>query len=303
MDTKKNTHGKVGSLQNRKVQNTVFFWCIATIPLLLFAFDLIVVNFNSILLAFKEYTDEGFVYYGFGNFSYFFESVTTGALRDTVFRSVGLYLLTLIVTSIIPIIFSYYLYHKFVGSGFFKILLFLPNIISSVATILIFKFLATDVIPYVFNTEGLLSTDKRFTTITIYTLWMQFGSGLLIQLGAMNATEKEVVEASHIDGVGFWGELWHVVLPKSYTILSIGMYTGVISIFTNDFGLYTFYGNTAPENVWTLGYKFLADTTLAEGNPVEYSKLAAWGLCATIVAAPLTFFVKWLVEHIGPSED
>ncbi len=290
------------SLKSLKLKNTIFFWTIATVPLLLFAFDLIVVNANSIILAFKEY-DGDKIYFGFGQFKKFFDYITIGQLTDAVPRSFFLYLVTLLVTSIIPIIFSYFLYHKYLGSGFFKVLLFLPNIISSVATINIFKYLASDVIPAVFGVDDLLSEKNRFTSIMIYTLWMQFGSGLLIQLGAMNATEKEVVEASHIDGVGFWGELWHVVLPKSYTILSIGMITGVISIFTNDFGIYTFYGNHAQPDVWTLGYKFLAESAMAEGNPVEYSFLSAWGLCATLVAAPLTFFVKWLVEHVGPSED
>lgn len=290
------------TMKSLKFKNKVFYWCVAFLPLFMFVFDMVFINFNSIMLAFKEYLPDGTVnFVGFKNFEKFFKEITTGAYKDTVLRSVFLYLITLVVTSLIPILFSYFLYHKYRGSGFFKVILFLPSIISSVCTVLIFKFLAERVFPTTFNIENLLSEKNRFTTILIYTLWMQFGSGLLVQLGAMNATEKEVVEAGYIDGVGFWGELWHIVLPKSYSILSIGMITGVISIFTNDFGLYTFYGNDAQPDVWTLGYCFLAET--AKSTEYQYPYLAAWGLTATVICAPLTFFVKWLVEHIGPSED
>ena len=110
-----------------------------------------------------------------------------------------------------------------------------------------------------------------------------------------------MVEAATLDGVGFFGELWHIVLPKSYSVISIGFITGIVSIFTNEFGLYSFYGENASSDVSTLGYYFLVETKRA--SDAGYPYWAAWGLIASVIVIPLTFLARYLINKLGPSED
>ncbi len=299
-----------GNMRSKKVKDGIFYWSIAIIPLAMLAFNIVFINFNSILLAFKQYDETGTAAFaGFANFVSVFRSLRTDPyMYQSLVNSLIVYAISVVVTAVIPILFSYYLYKKLWLTGLFKVILFLPSIISSVVTVIIFKFIADRVVPSILADwgkdigVGLLSeSSTQFKTILVYTLWMQLGGGMLIQLGAMNSVDKSVVEAGRLDGLSFLGELWHIVLPKSYQVISIGFITGIVSIFTNDFGLYAFYGENASSNVSTLGYYFLVETNRA--TDAEYPFWAAWGLVASCIAIPLTFFARWAIYKFGPQED
>ncbi len=296
---------KKGGLHSAKVRDTIFFWCLVTIPLLVLAANMIFINLNSILLAFKGYTGTGESYYvGFDNFKEVFWAYQNDIkMVKSLENSLIVYGVSVVVTAIVPILFSYYLFKKMWGTGIFKVILFLPNIISPIVTVIIFKFLVDRVIPGLMHLPNGLLSDKAttFGTILFYSMWMTFGSGMLIQLGAMNATDQSTIDAGQIDGVGFFGELWHIVLPKSYGVISIGFITGIASIFTNQFGLYAFYGEHAPARVSTLGYYFYVETSRAAESGYPY--WAAWGLVASMITIPLTFIARYLINRFGPSEE
>ena len=110
-----------------------------------------------------------------------------------------------------------------------------------------------------------------------------------------------MVEAANLDGATGFKEFWHISLPQVYPTLSVFIVTGIASIFTNQFNLFTFYGTSAPYQ--TFGY-YLYKETLNHNTDLPYfPKLAAFGLMMAIVAIPLTFLVRWLLEKFGPTED
>lgn len=299
-----------GGMRSKRVKDAVFFWGFAAIPLLALIFNLVFINLNSVLLAFRSYADTGEAgWSGLQNFAEVFRSYKSDPYMESSLKnSLVVYAVSVIVTAVIPIFFSYYLYKKKWGTELFKVVLFLPSVISGMATVIIFKCLTERVLPTVLNKIGvniglgLLSEPKtQFPTVLFYTLWMQLGGGMLVFLGAMNSVDKSVVEAGKLDGLGFVGELWHVVLPRSYTVISVGFITGIASIFTNDFGLYAFYGENASSRVSTLGYYFLVQTKRAEVT--DYPFWAAWGLIASFIVIPLTFLARHVIYKYGPSED
>lgn len=306
---------KVVSMRGKAIKETIFFWGFAIIPLLVLALNMIFINFNSILLAFKTYNEQGVATFtGLDNVIQVFKDYFNDrTMQKALTNSLTVYVISAIVTAILPIFFSYYLYKKACGSEVFKVFLMLPSIISSVATVLVFKSITDIVLPDVllkyFGIDignGLLSESKtKFGTVLFYTMYMSFGGGMLTFLGAMNSVDKSVVEAGTLDGVSFLQELWHIVLPKSYTVISIGFITGIASIFTNDFGLYAFYGYNADSTVATLGYNFVVATkrAQADSNFSIYCYWAAWGLVSSLVVIPLTFLARHIIYGYGPSED
>lgn len=299
-----------GGMHTAKVRDTIFFWIIATVPLIMLVFNWVFINLNSILLAFKTYDDFGNASFsGFNNIKAVFWAYGGGdpKMVQALQNSIVVYLVSVVVTAVIPIVFSYYMFKKMWGSGFFKVILFMPNIVSSICTITIFKFLVNRVIPMLFGLqEGLLDDhDTAFGTIMFYSLWLSFGSGMLTQIGAMNATDQATIDAGQIDGVGFFGELWHIVLPKSYGVISIGFYTGFASLFVNQLGLYAFKGENAEASISTLGYYYYVEVqrATAADNLAKYPFWAAWGLVSSAITIPVTFLLRYLVTHIGPSEE
>ena len=300
-----------GGMRTAKLYDSIFICLITILPMFMLAFGWIFINANSILLAFKQYDDFGNIEFaGMSNIVQVLQDYVKDPLTMLYFKnSVIVYLVTLIVTSIVPIVFSYYIFKKMWGSAFFKVVLFMPSIVSGICTVTIFKLLVDRVIPMLLGWdlgEGLLANpDMTFGTVVFYRLWLSFGGGMLTQIGAMNATDQSTIDAGQIDGVGFFGELWHIVLPKAYGIIFIGIYTGFPSLFTNDLGLYAFMGPGAPDRVSTIGYRYTVEMQQMAGSNAmtSYPYWAAWGLVCSIICIPMTFLLRYLVEHIGPSEE
>ena len=171
-----------------------------------------------------------------------------------------------------------------------------------------FKMVANEVIPEIWevlfgkNLDPLIETSSTtFKTLLFYTIWMGLGSGLLTQLAAMNTVDPSVTESAQLEGIGFFQELWHIVLPACYQVLTLGLVTGIATIFTNNMNLYAFYGINAPDRAMTVGYYFQVETLEAEMT--QYPYLSAWGVIITIIVTPLTLTLRHLINKYGPSED
>ena len=288
-----------------------FYVAVLAIPVFKYVFDHVFINFNSILMAFQKVNiDTGKLEFaGFENFAEILDLVFhTEQLKLSLWRSIWAYLVTLVVTTVIPVFLVYYVWKRFWLSEFFKVVLFLPSVVSSIITMTIFRFLANRLAPEIvynlFGKEimGLTSNpDTSFGAILVYSLWMSLGGGLLTMLGSMNAIDNEIIEAGVIDGTNAFTEFWHIVLPGIYRIVSIGFITGIISIFTADYGLYGFYGSGADPQTWTIGYYFNARTIEAQTSQLPL--YASWGILLSAIAIPLTLTARYLIYNKGPREE
>ena len=90
----------------------------------------------------------------------------------------------------------------------------------------------------------------------------------------------------------------YIVFPMIYPTFSTLFYTSVATIFTNQINLYSLWGISAPPAVMTFGYYLYREVSMA--GEARYPGLAALGVMMTLVAAPLTFFFKWLLQKLGP---
>ena len=109
------------------------------------------VNINSISLAFREYQfDEGGVYTfaGLQNFRNLFRNLFTMNYAPTLLKnSLILYFCGLCVGVPLALFFSYYIYKKSPCSKIFRVILFLPSIISSIVMVIIFRYFAERAVP------------------------------------------------------------------------------------------------------------------------------------------------------------
>lgn len=309
MSLKQDKTKKHATLRANKIKDAIFFACIAALPLAMLFLNDIYINLNSIVLAFQEYDEYGAAHFaGLDNFKqvawdFFNNENMVVALKNSVI----IYLTTTIITLTVPKLFTFYIFKKMPGSNFFKVVLFLPSILSGLTIVMIYKFMADRVVPDIltqwgFQVSGLLSNpDTAFGTLLFYSIWMGLGGGMVVGLGAMNATEKSVLEASYLDGTSFFQEFWHIVLPSSYKVLSLSFITGIVGIFTNQFNLYAFFGENASGYLRTLGYYFYVKTLGAK--EVAYPYLAAWGVFVSIVVVPVTLLARKLIYKYGPSEE
>ena len=293
----------------------VLYWALLLIPLVQFVLMYICVNFRSILFSFQKY-DFDTAEYVF-NFIFFKDNLIT-ILRELFsgetlgiawWNSTKSYLLTLLIIMPIQIIVAFFIYKKMWFSKFLQIVLYFPNMIAGMTTIIAFKYFVEKGLPNIFPTVeifrklgGLLANnDTIFNTLLFYVFWTSLGGGMIMMTGQMSRIDKEVLEAAQIDGVNIFQEFIHIAFPVIYPILIIQLYTRIIAIFTGGPPLYQFFASNVPSQAQTIQYYFFTLIIGSTSSPANFPKAALGGVLFTIVAAPIVFTLKWVLERLDPN--
>ena len=291
-------------LQERK--RKIFYACMVAIPLLQFFVFYICVNFNSILLAIKSYSvSEGESFAGLSNFKEVINVLLHDVKYSTAFtNSLLVWLASLLLGTTLALFFSYYVYKKYFGSGLFRIVLFLPSIVSSIVLIVMFRYFTVYALPAIFEPFNIVIPDLLddaetvWGTVLFYTLWTGFGASTMMYVGSMNNISDSIVEYAKIDGFSPMQEFIYITLPMIYPTIVTFITVGLASVFTNQMGLYQFFGREAEPQLWTVGYYMYV--SIQKAGRADYNFLSAFGLTMTLITAPITLIVKKLLEKYGP---
>lgn len=298
----------------------IFYGLMLVFPILQFLFFYVGVNFNSLIMAFQRYDlIDGALqlqWAQFENFSKFFQWIGEGqAFKQLLGNTMIIYALGLFVGLGCGVCFSYYIYKRKLLSKFFRVMLFLPSILSAIVLSLMWeKFLNDGMINLL---RDLLDNpdlhDLRYTSegqfwmVAAFTVLMCFGSSVLLFTGTMDQIDESVSEYAKIDGCTALQEFAFVTVPMVFPTVRTFIIIGVGGIFTNQAYMLNFYSAgdpgdaAAPYSVF--GYFFFRDMYDPHASLSTYPYMSAIGVVLTLVAIPLTFGVKYLLERFGPKED
>lgn len=297
---------------SKRKREVIFLACIFALPIfhkLLFWFG---GNFQSLLLSFQKWDGTKFVGNGFANFKQVaYDIGHSRILRQSIINTFLLYCEGTFISIPISLFCSYFVVKKVPGHGFLKIVFFLPSMVSSVVMVLMFKYFCEYALPEIaramFGVKNfpliLTSYPYAFPMMLVYDLWVGFAGGIVMYVGSMSKVPDGVTEAAQIDGVSVLGEFWHVTMPTVYPMLSVFLITGFVGIFTGGGAVFTFHQYSAPDYTYTMGYFLFVKIMGTNSTNADYPYAATVGMLITLVATPLTFLLKYTLEHVGPSED
>ncbi len=305
---------KAKSNSSLKKNKLIFYIVCATPPLLQFCLFWFGTNLNSILLAFKEYTADAsgkymYTFVGFENFKQLFKNFAElEYLQQSIQNSLLAFVFTML-SLIISICFAYYITKKHWGGKVFQVLLFIPHIVSSIIMITMYKFFLENFIPGFFETFGLkvkpmLSSGSDAQTracILFYLVWASFGTHTLLFCGSMNGISDSIFDATKIDGASEPREFISVVVPIVMPTIMTFVITCTATIFTNQMGLYSFFGqNYYNLQMYTVGYYLYNLTKTAGISGIgDYPYIATLGVCISLVTIPLVIVVRKCLSKIG----
>ena len=302
--------------KRNKLKKNLFVYSLIAYPLILFLIFYVVVNFNSILLAFQTIDGSGKSFAGLNNFKTFLsEMFGEGNLLSYSFiNSIKMYFINLVVCMPLYVFFSYLLFKKCFLNKTASFLVMIPSIMSGLVIALIFvNFIGSNgPLTFIMGKTGwnggkwlnLLYDEKyAFGTTLFYMIWLSFATSLIVYPTAMRGINPEVLESAKIDGVSnMFQELWYIILPLMYPTLTTFLITGFAAIFSTSGPLLEFYYTDAPDYVSNMGYYF-TKMILVDGTEFSYPKYAAGGIILTIIVAPLTILLKWALEKFGPATE
>lgn len=287
----------------------LFCFCMVFLQVVGFLVMYIGVNGQSILLAFQRVVgidDNGFeiVEWSMKNFTEALSLFAGGekaemriAFRNTAFYFIAIYF----VMNPTSFVLSYFFYKKLPGSKFFRVAIYLPNIISGVAIVSMFKsFIAPDgpISELLYNMFGyempsLLRNETTATpTILAYSLFFGIQVNLLLFQGAFNRIPQEILDAAQLDGVTGFQELTKIMIPIMWPTLSTILLLGMTNIFGATGPILLFTGGmyeTTTFNYW------IYDQVKVQGS---YNLPSAMGLMVTAVNLPLVLIFRYLANKV-----
>ena len=150
------------------------------------------------------------------------------------------------------------------------------------------------------ETPELLGVRKyALKTILGYTVWTGFGTNLILLGGAMNRIPEETIDAGKIDGVGMLRELFQIILPMVWPTLTTVIVFAFVGIFTASGPILLFVGEKNTVGVSTISYWIFMQ--VYGGASSQYA--SAVGLAFTVIALPIVFGVKLLMERLQEATE
>ena len=237
-------------LKRRKKRNEyLFVVSLIAWPVLHFLLFWLYVNIESFMRIFQTYSPirGEYVWSGVDDLVRTFQQMVLGenetmnrAMWNSVFSIIpGLFI-------ILPLAFitAYAFYKHVPGERLFRVLFYLPSMISIVVLTMCYKYLFDPTFGSIrLLFENLFGVDWQWLTpstdnplvwplIYLYCVWAGLGSNVILMSGAMQRIPKEIAESAKLEGIGFWREAWSITLPLTMTTVSNFIVLAIMGMFS-----------------------------------------------------------------------
>ena len=294
-------------IHTRKFRKKIFVASFLILPIINFLVFWLYVHLDSFLLAFKT-LEGGKEVFSLNQFRDVWKSLTQGTnLVDgfkigTAFKNTMLfYGAGILVVFPISIFASYFIYKKIVGYRFFRVIMYLPSIITSAALVMMYRYLIDHggLMHKIFQLKNLTDavyqaplTDPSTAiwTILIYNVLCGLGGNIVIMGGAMNSLSPEMLEAGEIDGCNWFQELIYLVIPGIWPTLSTIIILSTAGCLGSTGPILAF--TKGAQETETLAY-VMYHLTL-KGRTFLYLP-SAIGIVMTVITVPIVFMVRKLI--------
>ena len=185
------------------------------------------------------------------------------------------------------------------GQGFFKVVFYMPNIITAASIAILFKALFAYPIGPVNSLLmklGLTDTAINFTTkvwptrgiIAFIQFWMWYGNTMIVLVSGVLGINPDLYEAAELDGATSSQMFWKITMPNLKTILLYTLITSMIGgLNMYDIPQLFNKGNPANSTLTTNMYIY----NQAFSGSYMYARAAAASMIMFIIIAIASIFV------------
>ena len=300
------------SFARRKRARKFFIFAMLFIPMLHFFVFFVYVNINTIVLSFQRYDynlGEN-IFVAFQNYRTVIKNLlTTDQLRVAIINSLIYFPVNNLIIIPLSTITAYFMYRKVPGRNIFRVIFFLPSIISIVVLTMAFQFMfdplfgpMNDIIKSfgIDLPEGgwFGNPDTVMPMVYFYSVWAGIGFNMVLLNGAISRIPKEIIESARIDGIGMFKELTQIIVPMIWPTITTLFVVGTTVIFTMFLQSLLLAGGGPSGASKTVAY--IVVEMVQTGNLTE---AATFGVIFSIIGIPIILLVKNLMERIGQSVE
>ncbi len=294
----------------------LFLIAMMAIPIAHFLVFFVYINVDTIALSFKTLdrsasSDGSYVWVGWQNYAEIFRNMTSpySVILKAIRNSLLLFALNNFILLPLGIVFSYVLSKDMPGAKVFRVVFYLPSIISVVVLTMLFAFVFDSTngiinpilkalhLESIIPEEGwLMSPNTAMKMVLLYCFIVGIGGNIPLLSGAIGRIPEELKEAARLDGIGFWGELVNIVFPLIGTTVSTLYMFGTTVIFTI-FLQPKLLTNGGPDGETYTIALYIVQSIRESG---ELTMGAAVGILCAVIGTPIVIGTKRVLEKIFP---
>jgi multiple sugar transport system permease protein len=128
---------------------------------------------------------------------------------------------------------------KIAGQGFFKVIFYMPNIITAATVAILFNAFfgypmgpVNDLVTrFGFSTEPIFFMNQKLTAqmiVSFIQFWMWYGYTMLILISGVLGISPDIFDAADIDGASSFQQFFGITLPNIKTIMLYTLITSLI---------------------------------------------------------------------------
>lgn len=159
------------------------------------------------------------------------------AMRNTFYYTFW----SLIIGFMVPIFMGILINEMLRLRSFYRIGIYLPNIVPGMAMVLMWGFIfrpgSTGVLNILLDKIGiapqvwLSNPNWTIPLIVLALTWKGAGATALLYMAGLQSIPTELYEAAIIDGAGIWQRIRYITIPKIYNLARVLLILQVISVF------------------------------------------------------------------------
>lgn len=284
----------------------IFIFTMICLPMLHFIVFSIYLNYNSFAMAFQDvdFATNEVVWVGFRHFKDFFvDFATHDTWRIAILNSVLYLPLTAVIMLPLSILAGYFLLRKVPLAGAYKVIFFLPSIISIVVLCIVFRNMfdydgpVNYILTHWFHMDmnkipaWLNSRGWTMGILCLYAVWAGLGYNIVLLYGAMSRVPQEVIESARLDGIGMFREIFQIYVPIIWPTVSTMIVFSVMTVFQQY--MHPLVLTSGGGDSYTIAYLIIQEIKFG-----KYYSGAAMGLILAVVATPIVQLAKWIVNRI-----
>ena len=190
------------------------------------------------------------------------------------------------------------------GQGFFKVVFYMPNIITAASVAILFNALfgypmgpANDMLVSI----GAIETPFNFTVsktaaqliVAFIQFWMWYGYTMIILITGVLGINPEIYEAAEIDGANDVQMFFRITIPNLRTILIYTLITALIGGLTM-YDIPKLYSNGQPDNAVLTANMFVYNQAFS--GSYMYNRASAASMLMFVVIAICSVVVFFLMR-------
>ena len=286
----------------RNPRRTVFLFACVAPAVILFAIFMGIPTFNVFRLSlFQRSTfNPEATYAGLQNFRYL--------LQDTIFiRSMQNTLLLIVMVTLFTmssaLIFAGILTRENLkGQNFFRVVFYIPNILSVVVISGIFSAIydvdkgLLNSLLNLFGREGILWKGEHYVilSIIIAMVWQAIGYYMVMYMAAMSAVPGSLYESANLDGAGRFTQFFQITLPLIWTNIRTTLTFFIISTINMAFLFVSAMTGGGPNNASNVTLLYMYNQKNLGGG---YGYAMAIGVVLFVVSFGLSGLVNQFTKR------